>query len=137
MKGKTKQLKKQLKRVSDNLSEVLKDRSTPNRQTLIHQLYAQSQDLNAQLNSIGKVKSIAPTERMDWESDRHLRKINEVFTKKPENRLKCPKCGEPDHDNVVNGKPFCTKCMIPLDSKKTYYSPPPDWRRSATFKPVV
>jgi formylmethanofuran dehydrogenase subunit E len=30
--------------------------------------------------------------------------------------LRCPKCGEPDRHNKMNGKPWCFKCNVPLES---------------------
>jgi hypothetical protein len=29
--------------------------------------------------------------------------------------LRCPKCGEPDRHNTMNGKAWCMKCNVPLE----------------------
>jgi len=34
---------------------------------------------------------------------------------KTNSTLKCPKCGEPNRNNIINGKPYCLKCNIPLE----------------------
>jgi hypothetical protein len=46
--------------------------------------------------------------------DKLLRKLDVV---KGEDSLVCPKCGEGDHGNKVNGKPWCFKCQVPLVPK--------------------
>lgn len=43
--------------------------------------------------------------------DKFLRKLNVV---KGEGKLVCPKCGDSDKGNKMNGKPFCFKCKAPL-----------------------
>ena len=34
----------------------------------------------------------------------------------PSGVLRCPKCGEPDMHNTMNGKAWCIKCNVPLES---------------------
>lgn len=34
----------------------------------------------------------------------------------PVGALRCPKCGEPDRQNKMNGKPWCMKCNVALES---------------------
>jgi len=35
-----------------------------------------------------------------------------------ENKLVCPSCGEGNKGNIVNKKPWCIKCNVPLVSKE-------------------
>ena len=50
--------------------------------------------------------------------------------------LVCPKCGEPDKGNTLNGKPICMICMIrllPVDKVAEWVEPPEKPKKVSTF----
>lgn len=54
-----------------------------------------------------------------YQLDPHLRKITENMLRREQvilgrDFLICPKCGDTDHNNKMNGKPWCFKCNIEL-----------------------
>ena len=57
-------------------------------------------------------------EEMRIMSDPHLREITEAMRAKhrTEGGLVCPSCGDIDHGNRMNKKPWCMKCNLPLMS---------------------
>jgi hypothetical protein len=61
-------------------------------------------------------------EKLRREYDPHLREIQDKLLRKldvvkGEDSLVCPKCGEGDKGNKMNGKPWCFKCNVPLVPK--------------------
>lgn len=56
--------------------------------------------------------NLQPTEKAAWEKDAALKEINDklFMGKQVFSTIKCPKCGDPNHGNTINGKPFCMKC---------------------------
>lgn len=51
--------------------------------------------------------------------------------------LVCPGCGEVDHGNKMNGKPFCMKCQIPLttsEKAKEWKKPIPQKKASRGYE---
>lgn len=65
-----------------------------------------------------KVHADQRREEMRIMSDPHLREITEAM--RARNRvsggLVCPRCGDIDHGNKMNKKPWCIKCNLPLMS---------------------
>jgi hypothetical protein len=52
--------------------------------------------------------------------------------------LICPQCGDSDHHNRMNGKPWCMSCNLPLMSKEKaekWVKPQPNPEPELTFKP--
>lgn len=68
----------------------------------------------------GKVADVkARTEELRRQYNPELMRINANLERKlgvPVGGLRCPKCGEPDRHNKMNGKPWCMKCNIALES---------------------
>jgi len=60
-------------------------------------------------------------EKLRREYDPLLREIQDKLLRKLDvvkgDSLVCPKCGEPDKGNKMNGKPWCFKCNVPLMPK--------------------
>jgi len=64
----------------------------------------------------------AKADELRREYDPLLREIQEKLLRKldvvkGEDSLVCPKCGEGDHGNKMNGKPWCFKCNVLLVPK--------------------
>lgn len=143
MKGEVRRLRKQKKRIRNELSAALKDRDNPNRTKTIHILVTRIRAVDQQISEMLHIKG-NQQRREKWQEEDALVELNEKFARGIVKPLKCPKCGEPDRGNVVNGEPYCIKCMVPLESessntkkpKKPRYKPPEDWRKTATFKKV-
>jgi formylmethanofuran dehydrogenase subunit E len=58
-------------------------------------------------------------EELRRQYDPELMRINANLERKlgvPVGGLRCPKCGEPDRHNTMNGKPWCMKCNVALES---------------------
>ena len=77
-------------------------------------------------------------EEMRIMGDPHLREITESLRKRNrvEGGLVCPKCGDTDHGNRMNGKPYCMKCNLPLMSAEKaaeWVKPQVPKRASRTF----
>lgn len=67
----------------------------------------------------GKVTDIkAMAEELRRRYDPELMRINANLDRKcgVSGGLKCPVCGEENHGNMMNGKPWCLKCNVPLES---------------------
>ena len=68
----------------------------------------------------GKVADAwANAEELRRQYDPELMRINANLDRKmdtPVGGLRCPKCGEPDKHNKMNGKPWCIKCNVALES---------------------
>ncbi len=61
----------------------------------------------------------ASAEELRRQYDPELMRITANLDRKigtPAGALRCPKCGESDHQNTMNGKPWCLKCNVPLES---------------------
>jgi len=61
----------------------------------------------------------AHAEELRRRYDPELMKINANLERKlgsPIGGLRCPKCGEPDRQNKMNGKSWCLKCNVALES---------------------
>lgn len=86
---------------------------------------ATAEEIQAQRREIEeKVKGAilrADRVRRDAEimSNPHAREITENLRKlHSTGSLICPQCGDTDHHNTVNGKPFCMACNLPLMSRE-------------------
>jgi hypothetical protein len=68
----------------------------------------------------GKVADAkARVEELRRQYDPELMKINANLERKMGSSLgglRCPKCGDPDRHNKMNGKPWCLKCNVALES---------------------
>jgi len=68
----------------------------------------------------GKVADAkAYAEELRRQYDPELMRINANLERKlgvPVGGLRCPKCGEPDRHNTMNGKAWCMKCNVALES---------------------
>jgi len=69
-----------------------------------------------EMDNIGDAKARAEELRRQY--DPELMRINANLERKlgTVGGLRCPKCGEPDRHNKMNGKPWCLKCNVPLES---------------------
>jgi formylmethanofuran dehydrogenase subunit E len=60
----------------------------------------------------------AKAEELRRKYDPELMRITANLDRKmgaPAGGLRCPKCGESDRHNMMNGKPWCMKCNVPLE----------------------
>jgi len=60
----------------------------------------------------------AKAEELRRQYDPELMRITANLERKirsPVEGLRCPKCGEPDRNNRMNGKPWCMKCNVALE----------------------
>ena len=68
----------------------------------------------------GKVADVkVRVEELRRQYDPELMRITANLDRKmdtPVGGLRCPKCGEPDKHNKMNGKPWCIKCNVALES---------------------
>lgn len=58
-------------------------------------------------------------EEMRRQCDPELMRITANLERKMDSlvgELRCPKCGEPDRHNTMNGKAWCMRCNVPLES---------------------
>lgn len=63
----------------------------------------------------------ARAEELRRQCDPELMRINANLERKygsPTGGLRCPKCGEPDRHNKMNGQSWCFKCNSPLEPTK-------------------
>ena len=61
----------------------------------------------------------AKAEELRGQYDPELMRINSLLERKlgsPVGGLRCPKCHEGDRGNKMNGKPWCFKCNVALES---------------------
>jgi formylmethanofuran dehydrogenase subunit E len=65
-----------------------------------------------------KVYDAIKTEELRRQHNPELIRINSLLERKVTSvgGLRCPKCGEPDRENKMNGKPWCVKCNVALES---------------------
>jgi hypothetical protein len=67
-------------------------------------------------NKVADAKAKAEALRRQY--DPELMRINANLERKlgvPVGGLRCPKCGESDRHNKMNGKAWCMKCNLPLE----------------------
>jgi formylmethanofuran dehydrogenase subunit E len=68
----------------------------------------------------GKVADAkAQAEKLRRQYEPELMRITANLERKlgvPVGGLRCPRCGEPDRHNTMNGKPWCLKCNVALES---------------------
>lgn len=74
-------------------------------------------------------------------SNPHAREITENLRRihGQNGGLVCPQCGDTDHGNRMNGKPWCMRCNLPLMSKEKaegWIKPSKPKPRSLTFTDV-
>lgn len=68
---------------------------------------------------IEEIDTKAEAEELRRQYDPELMRINANLDRKmgvPVGILRCSKCGEPDRHNTMNGKPWCFKCNVALES---------------------
>jgi len=86
---------------------------------------------------VEKLRAKADQLRQDYMMDPRLREIqNKLLRKldvvKGDKSLVCPKCGEGDYGNKMNGKPWCFKCNVPLMPKDQVAK----WLKLPNLKPL-
>lgn len=151
----TRELKKLLKAKSDELNAMIKKAPEGWDAQKAQRLIGEIRVINERIADVGKshlqrrlgvehtvsgAKSRAEELRRKHMANPNLREINQKFLERfmPEAVLCCPKCGEPDHGNRMNGEPWCFKCNSPfskaeLKSSKVLKCKYPE---NLTFKPL-
>ena len=112
-------LKQTLKAKSKELDELL-NRTGPNGkgwqrervQTLIRDIGLLEKAI---ANSTKSRRQVALSRVEPWQRNRNLRELNEKLARRfGASKLHCPKCGDSDHGNRMNNKPWCVKCSVEL-----------------------
>lgn len=118
-KKQTKEIKKLLKANSDELDAMIKKApegwDSEKAQNLIQSIRKINEDLSNLRKPKWKIPETSANEK--WMNDSYLHEINKKIMEKglgAKTGLTCPKCKAPDHDNFMNGMPWCFKCNVPL-----------------------